>query len=183
MFCAMNNSSQFVIGLICLWAAPCLAQTSDDPFADPIPATTETITVGVEEFAILPDVDGVAARMMLLVDEPGTARLFVNDMHGVLYSVSYDGLQVTPYLDLRSAEWDIQVEASRGERGFQSFAFHPQFASRGTPGFGKLFTYVDSTNTTPPADFVPGGGEDAQDTLLLEWTASDGDSVRWRRTA
>ena len=179
MFCAMNNSSQFVLALICLWATPCLAQTSDDPFAEPIPATTETITVGVEEFAILPDVDGVAARMMLLVDEPGTSRLFVNDMHGVLYSVSYDGTQVTPYLDLRSPQWNIQVEASRGERGFQSFAFHPQFARPGTPGFGKLFTYVDSTNTTPAADFVPGGGEDAQDTLLLEWTVPDPTASRY----
>jgi len=164
---------------MCLWGAPCLAQTSNDPFAEPIPARAEAITVGVEEFARLPDVDGVAPRMMLLVDEPGTDRLFVNDMHGVLYSVSYDGTQVTPYLDLRSSQWDVQVEASRGERGFQSFAFHPQFASPGAPGFGRLFTYVDSINTAPEADFVPGGGEDAQDTLLLEWAAQDPTASRY----
>ena len=169
----MYRFTQAVFAVVCLWGAPCLAQTSNDPFAEPIPARADAITVGAEEFARLPDVDGVAPRMMLLVDEPGSGRLFVNDMHGVLYSVSYDGTEVTPYLDLRSSQWNIRVEASRGERGFQSFAFHPQFASAGTPGFGRLYTYVDSTNTAPDADFVPGGGEDAQDTLLLEWTAQD----------
>ena len=175
----MHRVTYAVFAVLCLWATPSLAQTSNDPFDEPIPARADAIAVGVEEFATLPDVDGVAARMMLLVDESGTGRLFVNDMHGVLYSVSYDGTEVTPYLDLRSPGWDVHVEASRGERGFQSFAFHPQFGRAGTPGFGKFYTYVDSTNTTPEADFVPGGGEDAQDTLLLEWTAQDPTANRY----
>ena len=51
--------------------------------------------MNVREFASLPDIDGVAARMMNLVDEPGTRRLFVNDMRGPLYSVSYDGATVS----------------------------------------------------------------------------------------
>ena len=97
----MYRFTQAVFAVVCLWGAPCLAQTSNDPFAEPIPARADAITVGAEEFARLPDVDGVAPRMMLLVDEPGSGRLFVNDMHGVLYSVSYDGTEVTPYLDLR----------------------------------------------------------------------------------
>ncbi len=37
------------------------------------------------DFADIPDSDGEAARMMLLVDEPGTQRLFVNDMRGPYY--------------------------------------------------------------------------------------------------
>ncbi len=148
-------------------------QTTNDPFPDPIPTEEGVITVGTVEFASLPFVDGEAARMMLLVDEPGTGRLFVNDMRGLVYTVSYDGGTVTPYLDLTDPRWGLDVEASRRERGFQSFAVHPQFGAPGTPGVGKLYTYTDTRNTAPPADFVPNGGSDAQDTILLEWTATN----------
>jgi hypothetical protein len=144
-----------------------------DPFPAPIPATDGVVKVAFTEFASLPDVNGEAARMMLLVDEPGTKRLFVSDMRGILYSVSYDGKGVTPYLDLRDAAWALSVQAENSERGFQSFAFHPQFNSRGARGFGKFYTYLDTSNTTPRADFTPGGGKHTQDTILLEWTAKN----------
>ena len=83
------------------------AQKPDDPFPLPIPAEEGAIRVNLAEFASLPDIDGVAARMMLLVDEPGTRRLFVNDMRGPLYSVSYDGKAVTLYLDINAATWGV----------------------------------------------------------------------------
>lgn len=158
--------------LLLLIAAPALAQPID-PFPNPIPATDGAITVAFTEFAVLPDVGGEAARMMLLVDEPGTRRLFVNDMRGILYSVGYDGKTVTPYLDLREEKWTVSVQARNFEQGFQSFAFHPQFNRRGARGFGKFYTYVDTSNTTPTPDFRPGGGKRTHDTVLLEWTAKD----------
>ena len=160
-----------VASLLIASSAP--AQTSNDPFPEPIAAADGVITVNVVEFAALPDVDGAPARMMLLVDEPGTGRLFVNDMRGVLYHVSYDGGTVTRYLDLTASQWGLSVQARGNERGFQSFAFHPQFNQPGTPGFGKLYTYVDTSNKTPTPDFVSGGGSDAHDTILLEWTAGN----------
>ena len=159
--------------VVLLAAAGADAQTTNDPFPDPIPADDGVITVGVAEFAALPFVDGEAPRMMRLVDEPGTGRLFVNDMRGLVYTVSYDGGTVTEYLDLTDPRWNLDIEASRRERGFQSFALHPQFGMPGTPGYGKLYAYTDTSNTAPPADFVPDGGSDAQDTILLEWTAAD----------
>lgn len=126
---------------------------------------------------MLPELDGAAARPMLLVDEPGSGRLFVNDMWGLVYSVGYDG-RVTRYLDVREQRWGVAVETPPEvvpimEVGLQSFAFHPQFAEPGTPGFGKLYTWIDTDDTAPEPDFVPGGGEDTHDTVLLEWTASD----------
>jgi glucose/arabinose dehydrogenase len=57
------------------------------------------------------------------------------------------------------------------ERGFQSFAIHPQFAQPGTPGFGKLYVWTDSSNTTPVPDFRPGGGNNTHHTVLMEFTA------------
>jgi hypothetical protein len=155
-------------------ASPALAQsTTTDPFPAPLPTTEGVITVGFREFATLPDANGEAARPMLLVDEPGTKRLFVNDMRGPLYTVSHDGKSVALYLDINAAPWGVSVNSQGSERGFQSFAFHPQFAQPGTPGFGKFYTYTDSSNTTPTPDFVPGGGNKTHHLVLFEWTAKD----------
>ena len=157
-----------------LVASPALsvtAQTPTDPFPAPIAAVDGVIKVKFVEFASIPDLDGQAARMMLLVDEPGTRRMFVNDMRGPLYSVSRDGKSVGLYLDINAPAWGVSVQSQGNERGFQSFAFHPQFSQAGTRGFGKFYTYTDTSNTMPAPDFRPGGGTRTHDTVLLEWTA------------
>jgi hypothetical protein len=141
-----------------------------DPFPQPIEARQGVITVGVRDFASVPDIDGVAARMMNRVNEPGTKRLFVNDMRGPLYSVSYDG-KVALYLDINAAAWGVSVQSMGRERGFQSFTFHPQFGQPGTPGFGKFYTYTDTSNQTPAADFTTTNPATTHDTVMLEWTA------------
>jgi hypothetical protein len=110
---------------------------------------------------------------MLLVDEPGSRRLFVNDMRGPLYLLSYNGKTVRQYLDINAAAWGVSVQASGRERGFQSFAFHPQFNRPGTRGFGRFYTLTDTSNTTPVPDFRPAGGTRTHDTILLEWTAKN----------
>ncbi|HEX7119513.1 MAG TPA: PQQ-dependent sugar dehydrogenase [Longimicrobiales bacterium] len=157
---------------VVLPAAPAAAQTTRDPF--PVPIVTEDATVvDVAEFASIPDADGEPARMMRLVDEPATRRLFVNDMRGPLYSVSYDGRDVRLYLDIDDPRWGVGVQSRGRERGFQSFAFHPDFGRPGAPGFGKFYTWTDVVDTVPPADFTPGGGRNTHDTVLLEWTARD----------
>ena len=142
-----------------------------DPFSAPIPATEGVITVNYREFATLPDIDGVAARMMLLLNEPGTRRLFVNDMRGPLYSVSYDGKTVTQYVNINDPQWGVSVQSQGRERGFQSFAFHPQFAQTGTPGFGKFYTYTDTTNQALEPDYRAPQEATTHDIVLLEWTA------------
>lgn len=147
------------------------SHTTQDPFPAPLAVTDGIVTVNVREFASLPDIDGTAARMMVLVDEPGTRRLVVSDMNGLLYTISYDGQAVTPYLDLRDPKWAVSVQSQGRERGFQSFAFHPQFNRRGAPGFGKFYTFTDTSNTASTPDFTPGGGKHTHDTILLEWTA------------
>jgi hypothetical protein len=63
-------------------------------------------------------------------------------MRGGLYSVSYDGKTVTEYLDINAPGWNIGVQFQGIERGFQSFAFHPQFNQRGARGYGKFYTYT-----------------------------------------
>ena len=169
-----------------LAVAPVFAQTPTDPFPAPINATDGVVKVNFVEFATLPDIGGqMPARLMLLVDEPGTRRLFVNDMRGPLYTISYEGKTVALYLDINDPKWGVNVQSQGNERGFQSFAFHPQFSRRGTPGFGKFYTYTDTANMPPAADFKPDGGTHTHDTVLLEWTAKNpaAGGLRRRRAA
>ena len=166
---------------------------SRDPFPNPIPTEEGAIKVDFVEFAVLPDVEGNAPRPMLMSYEPGTRRLFVNDMHGALYAASTDGKTVTSYLDHRDPRWNIGVQFQNFERGFQSFAFHPQFNQRGARGYGKIYTYTDTTNVTPTPDWTHAPGTKvSHHSVLLEWTAKnpaaatyDGEAprelMRWQR--
>jgi glucose/arabinose dehydrogenase len=63
------------------------------------------------------------------------------------------------------------VQSTGRERGFQTFVFHPQFNQPGTRGFGKFYTYTDTTNQTPVPDFTTPNPTTTHDTVLLEWTA------------
>jgi glucose/arabinose dehydrogenase len=150
---------------------PLPAGQTNDPFPQPIVTTEGVITVTAREFASLPDVDGVAARMMSLVQEPTSRRLFVSDMHGLLYTVSPDGRTVAPYLDLRDPKWSVAVQSQGRERGLQSFVLHPQFAQAGAQGFGRFYTYTDISDQTPTPDFVTPLETSAHHTVLHEWTA------------
>ena len=154
------------------------AQTTNDPFPEPIEATEDVIVVGLEEFATLPNRGDATARPMLMVHEPGTDRYFVNDMWGPIYTVSGTG-SVFLYLDIADPRWGVDVNASGRERGMQSFAVHPQFAQAGTPGYGKLYTWTDSNDKGPRPDFTPGGGNDSHDTVLHEWTARTASAVQY----
>jgi len=166
-----------VLAVTLLMACCALAQTID-PFPKPIADNGEPLRANLVEFASVPDVGGEAARMMLLVNEPGTRRLFVNDMRGPLYTVSYDGKTVTPYVDINASNWGGNVQSQGRERGCQSFAFHPQFNQPGTRGYGKFYTYTDSSNMQPKPDFLPAGGMNTHDTVLFEWTAKNPAAVR-----
>ena len=167
----LTQHMTLAIVAVVMMVSPALAQRTDDPYAQPIEAVEGIINVDFVEFASLPDIDGIAARSMILINEPGTGRFFVNDMVGPIYSVSYDGETVIEYVDTNADNWGFGVEFNGRERGMQSFAFHPQFGQTGMPGFGKFYTWSDVTDREPAPDFVPGGGDNTHDTVLLEWTA------------
>jgi hypothetical protein len=154
-----------------LIVSPAVAQAPNDPFPDRIATEEGVIRVNFREFAVLPDADGVPARAMHAVSPDAVGRIFVLDMGGRIYSVSRDGTNVELYLDLLDPRWGVSVEAGGRERGIQSFAIHPQFGFPGAPGFGKFYTWGDSNNVSPVADFPSGGEAITHHTVLLEWTA------------
>jgi hypothetical protein len=150
-----------------------------DPFPTPIEATQGVVTVSFVEFASIPDERGEAPRLMHLVDEPGTKRIFVSTMRGSLYSLSYDGKTVTKYVDIDAPAFMVGVQADGAERGLQSFAFHPQFNQKDARGYGKFYTWTDTTNITPKPDFASTASTRTHDTVLLEWTAHDPAAARY----
>ena len=174
----MTKHFDRTLAVLTLSASPLLAQPTARPLP-PIDSITGAIVVNVADFASIPDIGDVAARMMLLIDEPGTRRLFVNDMRGPIYSVSYDGKTVTRYLDTSDSTWGYIVQSQGRERGVQSFAFHPQFAQARTPGYGKFYTWTDVQNNQATADFRPGGGNNTHHTVLLEWAARNANATSY----
>jgi hypothetical protein len=168
-----NVGMALAIAIAVASSAMSAERLSKDPFT-PIEAKQDIVGVSFVEFATIPNADGdEAPRLMHMIDEPATQRLFVSTMRGVLYSLSYDGRTVTPYLDIDATNWSVGVQFSGPERGVQSFAFHPEFDQRGKPGYGKFYTYLDTTNVKPAADFTSGSSSRPHDTVLLEWTAKD----------
>ena len=164
----------FVSMAVLLAPAGAIAQTTTtNPFTTPIESAAGVIAVKFTEFATLPDIAGEAPRMMHLVDEPGTKRMFVSTMRGPIFSVSYDGKTVTEYVDVNAPAWKIGVQSQGSERGLQSIAFHPQFGQRGARGYGKFYTYTDTPDITPQADFTHPATSHPHDTVLLEWTAKN----------
>jgi len=155
-------------------APPALpAGQTNDPFPQPIVGAEGVITVTLREFASLPDINGVAARAMTLVEEPHglRRRLLVSDMHGLLYVLGQDGRTVSQYLDLRDPKWGVAVQSQGRERGLQSVTLHPQFAQAGAPGFGRFYTYTDITADTVTPDFTTPNATSTHETVLHEWKA------------
>ena len=152
--------------------APLPPGQTNNPFPQPIVGTDGVIAVTLREFASLPDINGIAARAMTLVEEPGTRRrLFVSDMHGLLYVLGPDGRTVSPFLDLRDPKWGVAVLSQGRERGLQSFTLHPQFAQAGAPGFGRFYTYTDIATDTVTPDFTTPNATSTHETVLYEWKA------------
>ena len=67
---AMATLMAHGVVVLLLVTASLSAQTGQHPFPPPISVTAGVVTVSFTEFAALPDVDGLAVRIMHLVDEP-----------------------------------------------------------------------------------------------------------------
>ncbi len=173
------------VALVAVLSAPAgLAQSNTDPFSDPIPVTDGAITVNIREFEVLPDQRGEPARPMLLIDEPGTRRLFVSDMYGLLR-----------FLNGR----EVSLVDPRGELGLTYPVVewgHPDPVLLGGSAATGLIVYRDKAipalrdrillGDNPsgevfhiPLDPVPSGGQDAlRRVLFVLGAGSDGGDAK-----
>ncbi len=166
---------RIVLLLLCCLPTACFSQ-GGNPFP-PVDLTSDVVTVNYQDFSRIPFADGNAPRLMHMLSEPTTERLFVSTMTGKLYSISHDGSSVDEYLDLNA--YGVAVMSAGRERGLQSFDFHPQFAETGSPGYGKFYTFVDVRAARVAADFSPASNDRSHDTVLLEWSAFEASSASY----
>ncbi len=125
---------------------------------DPVrPAATNNAYARIQVLRQLPDASG---------------RLAFNDTRGILYLTDIDGRAPRVYLDLSEEGVDFSNAAFPNEAGFMGFAFHPEFAQRGRPGYGKLYTAYSATPASGTADYLEASGN-VQESVVREWTASN----------
>ena len=180
--------------LLAAVGAPAGAQ----PLADPIPETIEKgdLLVAAMPFARAPRTfdavrsaatNNAYARIQHLLPVPKPPRgserprLAFNDTRGVLYLTDVDGAAPSVYLDLRRRGVGFSNANFPNEAGFLGFAFHPQFATPGAPGHGKLYTAFSATSRSGMADYA--GAAAVQHSVIREWTAADANADAFRGTS
>jgi hypothetical protein len=130
--------------------ADAAAATAHGPVVTPDPIRPKIrksgLAVGLADFNAPPPT--AAQRPFALLNTlyhagDGSHRIFTNDSRGVLWLLPTTGT-ATPFLDLRQARGSAFLPGSP-QMGLRSFAFHPDFARTGAPGFGKLYTASTET--------------------------------------
>jgi len=168
-----------VASSVLLMVAPGVAGVLDDPIPEPIPASA--IQIGLQTVA-----SGLTAPNYLTHAGDGSGRLFVTDQTGQIRLIAGGVLQPAPFLDVSALVATLPERNNPGnpnqgldpgfdERGLLGLAFHPDFASAGSAGSGKFYTYhSEGANGTP--DFAaPNTGGAAVDhhSVITEWIAND----------
>ena len=112
--------------------------------------------VGFEALATLPASapSGPVARVQQVVpvpgSGPGTEVLAALDTRGLVWAVGLDGqVGPSPMIDLRGA---LGFTDPGPEAGLRSIAFHPDFASEGAPGYGKVYLAYSAATSSRPGD-------------------------------
>ena len=167
------GAASMLIGAVGAWAQPA-------PLADPIPATIEKgrLHVAAVPFVRAPATEDMRggnaayARIQYLLPVPGPgSRLAFNDTRGILYLTDASGASPQVYLDLRRQGLGFTNANFANEAGFMGFAFHPEFATTGAPGYGKLYTAF-SAEPEGAADYAD-DDDLVEHSVLQEWTAAD----------
>lgn len=160
------------------------SQAAGQPVQDPIPQKIPRgdVTVAVRDFVRLPKTTDSAtprgtsqafARIQyLLPARDGSGRLFVNDTRGVLYVTDAKGREPKAYIDLRKQDVGFDDSHFPNEAGLAGFAFHPDFAKKGRPGFGKFYTAYSAAADSGKCDYLDEDDASHQ-SVLREWTATD----------
>jgi glucose/arabinose dehydrogenase len=105
----------------------------------------------------------------------GSGRLFVDDLNGKI-TVVHDGIpNDVPFLDIGAVRKG-HFRSDQTELGVSTFAFHPDFAKDGSPGYLKLYTFhTENAASAPDVAATPVMVNPAlrpdHFAVLTEWTA------------
>lgn len=105
----------------------------------------------------------------------GSGRVFVSTQSGQVFVYSPDGNERGVFLDLTQADANFRFdEKSRFPfRGLMYIAFHPDYATPNTPGFGRFYTGYQVALSQKTADFDSKDygalGDSDKRFVLAEW--------------
>ena len=169
---------------LCLTSFVYAAESLPDALVDPIPVKIEKgdITVVAQEFLRLPQTldssdvrqtNDAYARLQYMQPIPdGSGRLAINELRGVLYIYDEAANTLDAFLDIRDAGIGFDDSMFPNETGLAGFAFHPQFAQAGRPGYGKLYTAFSTSSDSGVANYLDDNSEN-HESVIREWTATD----------
>ncbi len=146
-----------------------------NPLTDP---ASSGISIQLEPWITIPlttgDTTSPKRRINHVKPCPGDLRLFCNNLNGSLWSIANESA-TSATLFLEIAEFFPNFIRTSGlGTGFASFAFHPEFAAVGMPGYGKFYTAHSENATGGNVDFEgPASAATDQIGTLVEWTMDD----------
>ncbi len=176
----MNYKLPLVVSLACLT----LGTASLSHAANPLPPIDKPgLAVDLVDFVQFPAATGSFQRdgINYLLESPDASdRLFVLDSRGGIRLI--DGGVASPniFLNLsgipnKVGQPDIDlVVGNFGQQGMGGFAFHPDYATPGSDGFGILYTaHSDNQSGKPTPDF-PSPGSTVHHSVITEWRVDPG---------
>jgi glucose/arabinose dehydrogenase len=169
----------------CCWIATCALAlwTGADARADgPLPERIPLGTAAVElvDFVQVPPSSGIRPRARingLTHAGDGSGRLFVNDMRGRIWLIQDGAIRAEPFLDAAAALGGA-LDTRPVQRGLVGFAFHPDYAKSGAPGWGRLYTTTSETPGSAAPDFAHPLDRVDHLGVLSEWSVDPADPDR-----
>ena len=122
-----------------------------------------------------PVATGLAAPAYAISAPGATNRLYVVEQNGLLRVIENGLLLSSPALDMRAlVAPPLVLTNANDERGFLGLAFHPGFATLGSPGFGTLYTYSSQLIAagTSPTYVAPNNATMGYQNVVSEWKMS-----------
>ena len=132
-------------------------------------------TVALVDFATPPPTKSSKPRAglnFLYHRGDGSGKLFVNDIRGKLWSLNPATGVATmpPFLDLAALRGGALL-GDFYQQGLRSFAFHPNFANAGAPGYRKFYTVSAETAASKPGyvQLFTGNFPVSHHNVVAEW--------------
>ncbi|GJM13230.1 MAG: glucose dehydrogenase [Pseudohongiella sp.] len=160
------------------------AESQPNAIEDPIPQRIQKggISVVAQEFLRLPQTldsssvpltNDAYARLQYMQPIPdGSGRLAINELRGVIYVYDEAANSLDAFLDIRDMGIGFDDSMFPNETGLAGFAFHPQFAQAGRPGYGKFYTAFSASSDSGVANYLDDNSEN-HESVIREWTATD----------
>ncbi|MDP6414102.1 MAG: PQQ-dependent sugar dehydrogenase [Gammaproteobacteria bacterium] len=180
----MKTTVSLLIVAIGITATAFAAESGPEPLLDPIPEKIQkgNIAVALEEFTRIPQsvdfgnprqTNTAYARIQYMLPIPdGSGRLVINDLRGLLYVTNESGATPTVLLDVREQAINFDDSMFPNETGLAGFAFHPEFATLGKPGFGKFYTAYSASSDSGVANYLDDDAAN-HESVIREWTMND----------